>query len=152
MASDSSRGVRIRDCGEDDFESVLVLLRQLWPELELDPVALKEIYRECLTRDTCHALCAVAGGGVVGFCDFTLKQSLWHRGKLAYVDELIVKEGMRGMGIGTMLLERATGMAEDLGCRHIGLDSAFQRGEAHRFYDDRGFKGLGYIFGKDIGK
>jgi GNAT superfamily N-acetyltransferase len=143
-------GVIIRRGRAEDFGDVMTLLRQLWPELELDPMVLEGVFRECLESDSYFALCAVAGQSVVGFCDLTIRPSLWQSGKLAYVDELVVEESTRGKGIGTLLLQRAAEIASSHGCRHIALDSFLHREDAHRFYERRGLERNGFIFGKDL--
>jgi GNAT superfamily N-acetyltransferase len=143
-------GVLLRSCDAADFAAVLRLLEQLWPELELDAGALRPIFLDCLKRDDCVAVCAVVSSEVVGFCDLTLRMSLWKAGMLAYVDELVVDAGWRGKGVGTELLKRAIEIATGLGCRHIALDSAAHRDQAHRFYAKMGFRQEGLLFGKDL--
>jgi GNAT superfamily N-acetyltransferase len=147
----AARGdVSVRNCRAEEFESILKLLRQLWPDLDLDPTVMVEVFHECLESDGYFALCAVSGGRVVGFCDLTVRPSLWQSGKLAYVDDLVVDESQRGRGIGAMLLERATEIASNCGCGHMVLDSFFHREAAHRFYEARGLERLGFIFGRDL--
>lgn len=142
--------VLIRDCELEDFEEVLPLLGQLWPDLELDPAASREVFGRVLEADDCCAMCAVAEGRVVGFCGFNVRHSLWQQGKLAYVDELVVEEGFRGRGIGAALLERAARKARELGCARIELDSAFHRAGAHRFYDGLGWERRALLFSKNL--
>jgi GNAT superfamily N-acetyltransferase len=142
--------VPVRGCLEQDFEDILALLRQLWPDLELDAARLEEVFAECLAADNYSALCAVSDGRVVGFCDLTVRPSLWQSGRLAYIDDLVVDESFRGMGIGASLLQRAAEIARSRGCAHIALDSFFHREDAHRFYEGRGMRRLGFIFGMDL--
>jgi len=142
--------VEIRQCVREDFEAVLGLLRQLWPDRELDREALEDVFRHNLTLASQHYLCAVSGGTLVGFCSLSVRKSLWGQGFLGYVDELVVDEKHRGEGIGGMLLERALGLAKEDGCGRVELDSAFHREEAHRFYASHGFEAVCRLFGRDI--
>jgi GNAT superfamily N-acetyltransferase len=142
--------VLIRDCEPEDFEEVLPLLCQLWPDLELDPAVSREVFCRLLEAEECFVMCAVAGGRIVGFCDFNVRHSLWQQGRLAYVDELVVEESFRGRGIGAALLERAALMARDLGCARIELDSAFHRAEAHGFYDNQGWERRALLFSRNL--
>ncbi len=143
-------GVSVRGCRAEDFRDILNLLRQLWPDLELDDTAMEVVFEECLRGDDYYALCAVRGGTVIGFCDLTVRPSLWQSGKLAYLDDLVVDGAFRRRGIGAALLERAAEIAAAQGCRHIALDSFFHREDAHRFYEEHGMRRLGFIFGRDL--
>jgi len=142
--------VEIRECRHEDFDGVFPLLRQLWPECAIDPEKMRDIYRQLLEAATSYVLCALSDGHITGFCDFYVRDSLWQQGKLAYVDELVVDESMRGRGTGAALLEQAAGTARDLGCSRIELDSAFHRTDAHRFYDNQGWEKRAFLFGKDL--
>jgi GNAT superfamily N-acetyltransferase len=142
--------VEIRECRLEDFDGVFPLLRQLWPESNIDPEKMRDIYLRLLEAATSHVFCALSGGRITGFCDFYVRDSLWQQGKLAYVDELVVDESMRGRGTGAALLEYAAGTARDLGCSRIELDSAFHRTDAHGFYDNQGWQRRAFLFGKDL--
>lgn len=142
--------ISIRDCELEDFDEVLPLLTQLWPDLEPDPAASREVFVNLLEADCCFVTCAVLEGRVVGFCDFNTRHSLWQRGRLAYVDELVVEESFRGRGIGAALLDGVARKARELGCARIELDSAFHRTEAHRFYEGRGWERRAFLFGRDL--
>ncbi len=142
--------VQIRDCRGDDFESVLELLTQLWPGTEIDPDAMRQVFQRLLDWVDCQVFCAVVAGRMVGFCDFFVRYSLWQQGKLAYVDELVVDESMRGRGIGASLLDRAAHIAEGLGCSRIELDTDLERTVAQRFYEDQGWRRRSIVFGKDL--
>lgn len=142
--------ITIRRCAEDDFEAVLELLRQLWPDRELEREALADTFRYNLHCDHQHYLCAVSGDALVGFCSLSVRKSLWGQGFLGYVDELVVEEKRRGEGIGGILLERALELAKEAGCRRVELDSAFHREDAHRFYESHGFKGICLFFSREI--
>ena len=67
---------------------------------------------------------------------------------MGYVDELIVDEEYRGRGIGTQLLNELVGLARQRGCRCVELDCAFQRKEAHQFYERQNFKSRAFLFSK----
>ncbi len=142
--------ISVRECAEDDFEPVLGLLRQLWPDRELDREALADTFLYNIERDDQHYLCAMHGDALVGFCSISVRKSLWGQGFLAYIDELVVEEASRGEGIGGMLLERALQLAKEDGCRRVELDSDFHREDAHRFYESHGFKGICIFFSKEI--
>jgi len=142
--------VTIRECAIDDFEPVLRLLRQLWPDRGLDRGALEDVFRHNLGRGDQYYLCAVSGKELLGFCSLSVRKSLWGQGLLGYVDELVVDESRRGEGIGGMLLQRSLELAKNDGCSRVELDSAFHREEAHRFYEKHGFKSICLLFSREF--
>jgi glucosamine-phosphate N-acetyltransferase len=142
--------IQIRPCGDQDFEGVLVLLQQLWPDKPLDSVSLRSVYDRALTSDAQSYLCAVDVENVVGFGSMTIKNSLWQGGGLGHVDELIVDVSYRGHGIGTQLLEHLIDLARAKGCQRVELDSAFHRTQAHQFYEQHGFENRAYLFSKTL--
>ena len=105
--------------------------------------ALHAVYSRALASETQFYLCAEDEGAVAGFCSLTLKNNLWQAGNLAHIDELVVEERQRRKGIGSALLDAAVKMAAGRGCASIELDSAFHRGDAHRFYESQGFENSG---------
>jgi GNAT superfamily N-acetyltransferase len=133
-----------------DFDQVLGLLEQLWPEADLDVNSLQKVYLKYLEAESDDCMCAVDDGVVTGFCSMNIKNCLLYAGTLTYVDVLIVKEGYRGSGVGAALLEHASSIGRERGCSGIWLDSGFQRTGAHEFYNTQGFKRLGFLFGKTL--
>ena len=72
-------------------------------------------------------------GGVIGRMDHA-----WF-----YVGWLWVTDGVRGQGVGTVLMERAEAMALERGCHHAHLTTlSFQ---AREFYERRGYQVFGTL-------
>jgi GNAT superfamily N-acetyltransferase len=137
---------QIRECTAEDFDGVVVLLRQLWPDRLLDPSALRSAFAGALSSNGQHFLCAESDRKVVAFGSLTLKRSLWHAATIGYVDEMVVDESHRGRGIGSQLLEQLISWARDQGCSDIELDSALHRKDAHVFYEKRGFEKYAFLY------
>jgi GNAT superfamily N-acetyltransferase len=141
---------QIRECKAEDFDGVVVLLRQLWPGRSLDLGALRNTFGDSLGSDRQIFLCAESDQKVVGFGSLTLKRSLWNAASVGYVDEMVIDEGHRGRGIGSQILERLILWARDQGCSHVELDSAFHRKDAHAFYERRGFQSYAFLYSKAL--
>ena len=133
-----------------DFDSIFPLLRQLWPDRELDEKALRTIFARCLNLDNEKYFVADKDGIVVGFCSFTIKNSLWQGGYIGYISELVVDSAFRRYGIGTALLNEVIACAAGKGCKRIELDSTFHREEAHAFYEKSGFKKSAIHFSRKL--
>jgi glucosamine-phosphate N-acetyltransferase len=140
--------IEIRPCRPDDFEGILPLLRQLWPDKEMDAGALGKVFLEGIDSTVQDYICARSGVVIVGFCSLVVKNNLWQTGWLGHIDELVVDAPYRGQGIGTQLLEHIIKIARTRGCRRVELDSAFHRREAHQFYTENGFENRAYLFSK----
>lgn len=139
---------QIRLCRAEDFDDVVALLQQLWPDQSLNREALRVVYDRALTSDSQMYLCATEGERVIGFGSLTLKNNLWQAGFLGHVDELVVDSKYRGQGAGTQILEELLAKARERGCRRVQVDSAFHREGAHRFYEQHGFEKNAVKFGK----
>lgn len=140
----------IRECTEEDFDQIVSLLRQLWPDASLNIEDLKQVYQKGLNSDSEHYICATLDSEIIGFCTLVVNNSLWQQGKLGCIEELVVDEAHQGEGIGSELLTRIMEIAKLRGCRGIVLDSAFHREASHRFYEKKGFVSEAYHFWKKL--
>jgi len=140
--------VLIRSCRPEDFEGVLRLLAQLWPNQSLDPDRTRRVFNLAWMSHQQIYLCATLQEEIVGFGSLTIKNNLWQQGHLANVDELVVEEKHRRRGIGARLLEHLVALAVQRGCRRVELDSSFHREQAHHFYETLGFQKRAYLFSK----
>ena len=148
MAAPVKTMIQIRECKAEDFDSIIVLLGQLWPGKPLDSVSLKRVYDRTLASDRQIYLCAVCDQRVVGFGSLTIKSNLWNEAFVGYVDEMVVDGAHQGRGIGTQILDRLILWAREHGCNRIELDSAFHRKDAHAFYERRGFQSRAFLYSK----
>ena len=140
----------IRETELCDFEKVIELLEQLWPDKELNRNALLKIVSTGIGSPDNMYLCAEIDGNMIGFCSLVIRESLRVEGLVGHIDELIINESLRRMGFGTELLEAAITAAKKRGCKIVELDSAFFREDAHKFYSKKGFAKRAYLFSKDL--
>jgi glucosamine-phosphate N-acetyltransferase len=140
----------IRGCRVEDFEQILKLLGQLWPDNKLNKKELHRVFLRGLNSEFQYYICATIETGIVGFGSLTIKNSLWQQDYVGYIDELIVDKQRRGKGIGSELLQSIINVAKERGCRRAELDSAFDRAKAHEFYQKNGFENRAFLFSKKI--
>jgi glucosamine-phosphate N-acetyltransferase len=140
----------IRETELNDFENVIKLLEQLWPDKELNRNALLKVFSTATKSPDNTYLCAEINGNMIGFCSIVIKESLRVEGRVAHIDELIIDESFRRMSFGTELLEAASAVAKKRGCKIVELDSAFYREDAHKFYSKKGFEKKAYLFSKEL--
>ena len=61
-------------------------------------------------------------------------ETMLHRGRSMYVDDLVTDVNTRSHGFGAALFDWLVAEARRLDCQELHLDSGVQRFDAHRFY------------------
>ena len=140
----------IRNARRKDFDAVVSLLTQLWPGKSVNPKNLVRTLDRMVFSDNTELLCAERDGRIVGFASLATLSNLWQEGLILYLTTMIVDEQHRRSGIGKLFMERILEIARDKGCAKIELESAFNRIEAHSFYEKMGFEKRAYFFSKDV--
>jgi ribosomal protein S18 acetylase RimI-like enzyme len=77
---------------------------------------------------------------IVGYMVVTLMYSIEFGGQTAFLDELYVKEGMRGKGIGSAALNFLFARCEELGIRLIELEVSKENIRAQKLYARHNFR------------
>jgi glucosamine-phosphate N-acetyltransferase len=140
----------IRETKLYDFEKVIALLEQLWPDKVMNKNALLKVFSACVRSPANMYLCAEVDGNMIGFCSLVIRENLRIEGLVAHIDELIIDERHRRMGFGAELLDAAIIAATKRGCKIVELDSAFYREGAHKFYLKEGFVKQAFLFSKEL--
>jgi len=144
----------IRLATEEDVPRILDLYRELtisFSQVEMSRSPSPDDYRKAFAEicaDPRHELfVAEYQGEVVGTVVLLIVPNLSHSATpWALVENLIVGQKHRGMGLGKMLLEHVIARAKEKGCHRIELCSDRRRKEAHRLYRSVGFEALAYGF------
>lgn len=95
-------------------------------------------------------LIAEIDGAVVGVVDMEYHQRLGDHRPQARVNDLIVTERARRMGVGTELLRRAEALARKRGCFRMALVTAGWREATIAFYTREGWADYGRWFVKPL--
>jgi ribosomal protein S18 acetylase RimI-like enzyme len=146
----SIENITIRNCKEDDFGTIIPLLNQLWPQRDFNLEAMKTVFFKGLKSKYQYYLLACLNDISVGFCSISIRMSLYAEGNLAHIDELVVDEKFRSLGIGKLFLDKAKSIAFERRCSKLELESALHRDEAHRFYEKHNFEKAGYVLSTDV--
>ncbi len=88
--------------------------------------------------DSTRLLVAKLDGAIVG--SLTLALFSVPTGLRAWIEDVVVDEGVRGQGIGAALNQEALKVARDQGARTVDLTSRPSREAANRLYQRLGFK------------
>lgn len=117
------------------------------------PAAAEEIPRR-LSAITCFpeavALVAVDDGVVVGMVTAQVIPAIHETEPVALLTALVVTEGHRTAGIGSLLVSHIERWAAAKGAGRISLTSGNHREQAHRFYERRDYARTGLRFTKKL--
>jgi len=129
--------VRLRPAETGDADAVAALAGQLGYQRTAAQI------REWLTALTARSGQAVFvaewHGEVVAWVDVSLEHRLQSE-TFGLIGGLVVKEGLRGEGIGKRLCERAEQWSREQGAKKLRVTSRSTREAAHRFYLRDGYQ------------
>ncbi len=143
----------MREATTADLPAILELYRQLGQDdgRVLDLEAARRIFARIHTCPEYRLHVAQMGEQVVGVFGLLIMDNLGHLGApSAIVEDVVVAEGLRGQGLGGMMMAHAAVLARQRGCYKIMLSSNRAREAAHRFYERLGFARHGYSFRLDL--
>lgn len=86
---------------------------------------------------------------IIAVCGIWINTKLWC-GKYIELDNVIVKEHYRSLGIGKLITSYLNKKAKDLNCNIMALDAYTNNKRAHKFYINDGYEITGFHFIKKI--
>lgn len=133
---------RFRRARGSDVAAIMEAMAAYYAEegCPFEPDAARNAVAALAEDETLGALWVVEfGGALFGYFGVTLGYSLEYRGRHAWLDELYVREGARGRGLGAEALELAEAFCRDHGIRTLHLEVARHRMAAFDMYRRHGF-------------
>ena len=125
---------RLSAPGESDAAELARLVPQLSASSRVNLETLRAITEN---PHTALLVARASDGSIVG--TLTLATFAIPTGVRAWIEDVVVDEGIRGQGIGAALVEAALEHAADLGARTVDLTSRPSREDANRLYVRLGF-------------
>jgi GNAT superfamily N-acetyltransferase len=124
--------VHIGEMEPGHAEAVSALVAQLG--YQRSPAQVRQWIEE-LRRVRCEqeAFVAALEGKICGWIEISIERRLQSQ-PFAFIGGLVVREGLRGRGIGRRLCARAEAWAWERGVETVRVTSRSTRAEAHRFY------------------
>lgn len=144
-------GVLVREAASAD----LAALTDLYEQLTGPPRALvtepppdpHEAIAQIVADPARSLLVAELDGRLVGTVDLLIAPNLTHHAQpWALVENVVVAESARRLGVGRTLMLRALEIAREAGCYKVNLISGNERTGAHDFYRSLGFEAVGQGF------
>lgn len=99
-------------------------------------------FTQLLERDDILVLLAGSPDDPVGFAFLTLRPTPYFDGPLAQLEELYVRPGLRGSGIGSALLQEIDTRVGEVGCEEIHINVDEVDHDTRRFYERHGFSNI----------
>ncbi|HJW75092.1 MAG TPA: GNAT family N-acetyltransferase [Thermoleophilia bacterium] len=84
------------------------------------------------------ALIAELDGEAVGLLTWFVRPGLYHRGLWGYIDELVVRAGLRGRGVSDALVAEVMRRFEDAGCCEASVSTMPDNEPAKALYPKHG--------------
>lgn len=131
----------IRDATPADMPQVLELIREL-AEFEKEPDAVKVTVDELVAagfgpQPSFHCFVAAADKEIVGMALVYFRFSTWV-GNTLHLEDLVVRQELRGKGIGNALYERVMKYAKDANVKRVNWMVLGWNKDAIRFYERTG--------------
>ena len=141
--------MEIRKTKLEDLDSVFELLDELY-ENKIEYSKFTQKYKESLEDNSFYGIVAIENNKVVGVLISRIINRLAKKKNILFIDDLIVNEKCRNIGIGKLLIQTATAYAISKDCGALELTSMIQNINAHRFYENNGFEKRQYKFKKRL--
>ena len=140
-------GVEIRPFARDDFGTVLALLRELYGlARDADPEPHRAAFDATVLDVDATPFLALAEGTPAGLIVHRLRRRLNHATFEGWVSDLVVREPVRGRGIGRALLAAAIAEWRLRGGHQVMLEVGYDRTAARGLYESSGFVDQGKYF------
>lgn len=129
----------------DEADAVAALLgafRDWWGYSEPSDAALRASVERLTGDPAAEFLLAAAGAGSAadGVVQLRFRHSVWTGSDDAWLEDVYVRDAVRGTGLGRALTEFAIERARARGCRRIQLDVNTGNAPAHALYRSLGFE------------
>jgi len=143
----NQRQITVREAiTPQEIMSLYLVLSQLRTEFDSPEVLLNAVNRAKSTGYILHyATLSEDLESVIGVIGFRVLCDLcW--GKSLYIDDLVIDQEKRGIGLGSFLVDYAIEIAKKLNCKYVRLSSGLSRSRAHAFYQKKGFTQTSFSF------
>ena len=129
----------VREATIEDLSRVLDLVKELAAfEKAADQVKVGlDDYIKGFQRNDYAVLLAIQDSNIVGMALYYLTWSTW-RGRMLYLEDLIVTNEHRRQGIGNLLLESFIQRAHELRCNMVKWQVLDWNAPAIKFYEEKG--------------
>jgi GNAT superfamily N-acetyltransferase len=138
--------IELREARMTDAAALATLVTELGYASQ--PSEMRERLAGLLSDSNYAAFVAEKGSQVLGLGGGALGRYFEKNGSYARLVVLVVSEAARGLGIGRALVDAVERWARTRGAQELFVNSGSHRQEAHRFYEQCGFRVTGVRLAK----
>ena len=113
--------VQIRQARPGDADAIAVLAAELAQSFAFSRPAFERMFPELLAREDACLLMADDAGVSIGYLLGFRHLTFYANGPVGWVEEVVVRDGHRGRGVGRALMDAFEGWAADAGCMLVAL-------------------------------
>jgi len=140
--------VRIRPPEAGDMGALAELMTQLGYPTRASEMQMR--METILANKSYSTFVAVNDGKVCGMIGTFAQQTYEHNSPSAKILALVVSDKMRGRGVGQALIDAAEQDLARKNIKRIAVNARFEREQAHRFYENLGYKKNGFRLVKEL--
>ncbi len=131
--------MQIRDATEKDAHVIVELIQEMAAGSgETSPLTIDYV-QSYLSSPVGSILLAIEDGQVLGLLSYSARPDLYHAGNCGLIEELVVRAGVRGQGVGSALLMAVLERARKGNWREVGLGVMPDNETAIKLYKKLGF-------------
>lgn len=135
--------MEITKAQDSDIKGLIELLQELFqlePEFEFNSDAHSKGLSLILNNSSLGGIyVAKENGNVLGMINLLFTVSTALGGKVAILEDVVVRHGKRSQGVGSQLIDHAINVAKMEGCLRISLLTGHDNSQAQSFYQKKGF-------------
>jgi GNAT superfamily N-acetyltransferase len=136
--------LRIRTAVIEDRAAIFALVEQFATSFQPEPAAFDRSFQQLLKDDSAWLGIAVLGDEIAGYCLGFDHVTFYANGRVAWVEEIMVKAALRGEGIGRALMAAFEDWARARGVKLVALATR----RAAPFYAALGYEASATYFRK----
>lgn len=129
--------IGIRQAQAGDEPAIVALIKEL-AETGGESSPITPAYIETYLASGSRVLLAEENGQAAGLISYSIRPNLYHAGDSCLIEELVVRAGHRGRGIGGALLSRLLEQLAAAGCAEVSVSTETDNEGARRFYKSHG--------------
>lgn len=103
-------------------------------------------YNQNIEKENLYYYIYEKQGKVIGFVSLVIKTPLHHDRSVGEIEELIIDEKYRSLGIGKEIIDYIKQIANNMNLEEIEVSSNMSREKAHQFYEKNDFMKSHYKF------
>ena len=136
--------VFIRKATEEDADAMFGLAKEFATSFLAERAAFENALADIISNDDANLSVAEVDGEVVGYCLGFDHYSFYANGRVAWVEEITVKEPLRRRGLGKLLMENFEEWSSNRGNKLVALATR----RAASFYERIGYEDSATFFRK----